>query len=287
MNKKDRTRNFTYGITAVAITGTLGYFWWRNKKKMVQSEEQSPAKQVEAFRAAIPPRATVARKSDGFPLGIGSRGPRVELLQRSLNKTFGAGLDEDGIYGPKTLAAVRASGQPISMGESRFNELTKADGLTSIDAKEIADGLHDSIWGRGKDFNRTVMLLNRINGKEAYRAVNAFFKDRDILFTKYTLVTALLRFFPTKKAELSEIFKKVMGLNVNGAGIWSFDGLGMLGREIVTLRDTAVWDGMDRVVNIPGNTLLGNEVSSANGFTHFLTRDRKDLIVHTNAVGYA
>jgi hypothetical protein len=37
----------------------------------------------------------------------GSTGDRVRALQRALNKVFSAGLDVDGEYGPKTVAAVK------------------------------------------------------------------------------------------------------------------------------------------------------------------------------------
>lgn len=58
-------------------------------------------------------------KENPYPIGYGDRGQGVSLLQQGLNKVFGAGLDVDGIFGKKTLAALKQY-----MG---IESLTKAD----------------------------------------------------------------------------------------------------------------------------------------------------------------
>jgi hypothetical protein len=45
----------------------------------------------------------------GFPLSEGSRGLYVTQLQNALNKYFDATLKVDGIFGPKTAAAIAAA----------------------------------------------------------------------------------------------------------------------------------------------------------------------------------
>lgn len=58
-------------------------------------------------------------KANPYPIEYGDRGQGVSLLQQGLNKVFGAGLDVDGIFGKKTLAALKKY-----MG---IDALTKAD----------------------------------------------------------------------------------------------------------------------------------------------------------------
>jgi len=58
---------------------------------------------------------------------LGDRGPAVEELQRRLNNVAGAGVDEDGVFGPATRAAV------ISFQED--NGLV-ADGIVGQNTKE-------------------------------------------------------------------------------------------------------------------------------------------------------
>jgi len=50
---------------------------------------------------------TGATKNNIFPVEYGDRGSSVSMLQQALNDLYGAGLQVDGIFGKKTLAACK------------------------------------------------------------------------------------------------------------------------------------------------------------------------------------
>jgi len=100
-------------ITA-ALTGVVGFFVYNLYKKPKQFEEISEEQLTEESSGSVYPSTTtsIAPKklsSTSFPLKKGKVGLEVQVLQRWLNKEGYANpiLDDDGDFGPKTLAAVQ------------------------------------------------------------------------------------------------------------------------------------------------------------------------------------
>ena len=99
-------------IVIVAIVGTL-IFWKRNlikaklglAKGIVTGEESGGGN-------TLPPSTpgVTYRECSSWPLKLGCKGKNVVTLQKMLNKVHGAGLKEDGYFGPKTETALAANG---------------------------------------------------------------------------------------------------------------------------------------------------------------------------------
>lgn len=96
--------------------------------KNPSSKNPDPQKSVGIF-------STPALKDSPFPLQMGSTGVNVESLQRNLN-LLGAGIEEDGKFGPKTNSAVFQKygfgGYPVT--EEVFNAI-----VNKVKGQEIAD----------------------------------------------------------------------------------------------------------------------------------------------------
>ena len=59
-----------------------------------------------------------------FPLSQGSRGPEIKAVQKYLNSHYNAGLDEDGIWGSKTNAALLKYEKTTSVSKAEFDKMT-------------------------------------------------------------------------------------------------------------------------------------------------------------------
>jgi hypothetical protein len=109
-------------IIIVVFAVIFGFLFWKRQ---------------DIINAIIPPSAPTdngnkddkknlnPKKDDSFPLAQGSRGERVKKLQQIVNKKTGAGLAEDGIYGPKTSEAFSRVGLPTMILEDIYNNFVK------------------------------------------------------------------------------------------------------------------------------------------------------------------
>jgi hypothetical protein len=70
---------------------------------------------------------TPAAAKSTFPMKYGDRGEPVKQLQQGLNGRFRANLVEDGIYGPKTQAALVANNFPQTLEFSNWLEVVGTD----------------------------------------------------------------------------------------------------------------------------------------------------------------
>jgi hypothetical protein len=98
-------------------------------KKVVSSEVDEVAKVIETPIEKITKKLKdVVVGNDNFPLKNGSRGRRVTDLQKKINLySFGGNkLAEDGIFGPKTEAAVQ-----YWMGKNTIDNDTDLSDLTT------------------------------------------------------------------------------------------------------------------------------------------------------------
>jgi hypothetical protein len=103
-------------IIIVVFAVIFGFLFWKRQ---------------DIINAIIPPTIPTdngnqdGNKNDNFPLKQGSRGERVKKLQQIVNKKTGAGLVEDGIFGPKTSEAFSRVGLPTMILEDIYNNFVK------------------------------------------------------------------------------------------------------------------------------------------------------------------
>jgi hypothetical protein len=98
-------------IIIVAIVGTL-IFWKRNylmeKLGLKYSEPNNKPEPTKPTTPAQP--QIVYREAKDFPFKLGDMGKPVEAIQLSLNKYWGAKLDNDGKFGKATETALIKAG---------------------------------------------------------------------------------------------------------------------------------------------------------------------------------
>lgn len=114
----------------VAGVGGLGWLAYQRltRHPMEPEEGYIPSRpdDLPALPApAIPvtPASTGGSTAPVFPLKLNSRGDRVKVIQQALNLRYKAGLDVDGIWGPKTEAALKKHGLPTSVTEQQYTLL--------------------------------------------------------------------------------------------------------------------------------------------------------------------
>jgi peptidoglycan hydrolase-like protein with peptidoglycan-binding domain len=98
-------RKATVGLIAISITGATAF-------TTAEAATAAPTTQVAHSTTAHSTAAKAATRQDAvtltWPLVVrGARGERVVTIQFLLNQRIGAGLVVDGIFGPRTDAAVR------------------------------------------------------------------------------------------------------------------------------------------------------------------------------------
>jgi peptidoglycan hydrolase-like protein with peptidoglycan-binding domain len=88
------------------------------------------------------PKLEAAAVSDPAHVVPGAKGPHVAKIQRALNELDGAGLDEDGAYGPATAAAVLAYKQARDIvnrsRQSQADNIVGTMTMASLDGEMLA-----------------------------------------------------------------------------------------------------------------------------------------------------
>jgi hypothetical protein len=233
-------------------------------------------------------KATLRVKSnDDFPLKKGSRGARVTQLQQALIK-HGAAIKADGIFGPATLAALKAAGYSSTVDATIFTKITGVDSSALrlvFNPSELAKKMFSA--ANGKNEQIVLSVLQQIKTVSDYSAVNEYYKKQG--FVSKTIVTHLLEYaFKDDEASaqlIKEEFKRI-GLKVNEAGVWSLQGI-QLYKDLITIRPTFVIDTWNNRIPVKGNTILGDEVKIENGMTWFRSVDRTMLKVPTQDIKYS
>jgi hypothetical protein len=285
--RKPKPKTFLWAGLGIATVGVAGYFGWRHYQMRNRAIDFEPVLLPE--NTGLVPSPTV--KGDSFPLHNGSRGTMVGQLQKALISRYGTSIlpkyGADSIWGDETQKALISKGLPTVLDEAAFNRIlagNKTASGTAFNSQTMAGTLADSIFQ--KNYSRAMQALSQLRSVSDYSAVNTWFKERRIFGVRHTLVTALLKFFPAYKTQISQQLSRI-GLKYNGSQ-WSLSGLGALqGPAIRTIRPTAIWNGDNITVEVPANMILGSELQSQNGFTRFITKDHKILHVRTNAISYA
>ena len=128
-----------YTIIAIAIIALGGgaYLLWQQYQTPGAKNAMDPlAGAAGSSAGASTPEPTVIDKvknavstavknatSSKFPLATGSRGAEVTNVQKYLNVRYGAGLDEDGIWGSKTNGAIAAKEHTTSVSMAEYNKM--------------------------------------------------------------------------------------------------------------------------------------------------------------------
>lgn len=106
------SRKKAFAVVGAAAGVTALYFAVRSVIR--RNTDNKIATHAQELAGGGSTTSTVQTKdSDGnakrytYPIEYGDRGDAVRMLQHGLNVVYGAGLAEDGIFGPKTQAAVK------------------------------------------------------------------------------------------------------------------------------------------------------------------------------------
>jgi hypothetical protein len=225
-----------------------------------------------------------------FPLKRGSRGSKVTMLQQSLARIIGTSAMNanggiDGQFGPGTANALKSAGYSEIVDEDIFNKITGSDRLTIIfNPQDLAKRLYRA--SDAKDIDTVLSILKQLKSTSDYSAVNDYYKRQG--FVSKTIVTDLLDIAfnedETSKEEIKTELSRV-GLKVDDAGRWTLSGLRF--KDLITLRATVVTDSKSNKIPVKRNTILGNELSVANGMTWFRSIDNEVLRVPTQDVKYS
>lgn len=239
--------------------------------------------------ASIVSSASSILRKDNFPLKRGSRGARVTQLQQALASIIGinamnANGGIDGIFGPGTANALKMAGYSETIDQATFNKIIGSNTLpTGLNALEVANTLY--VAAQRSDLSVVIFNLQQIKSVPDYTAVNNYYKTKG--FISKTIVTDLLdNAFSSNESAKQEIRNEFlrMGLKVDSQGRWSLSGFGY--RDLITIRETLVTDNQNIKIPVHMNTILGDEVKVANGYTWFRSLDNSVLQVPTQDVKY-
>lgn len=149
---------------------------------------------------------------------------------------------------------------------------------------------------KANNITTTITLLQQLKNVNDYSSASQGFQLRpyEPPFRKYTLVTGLLdafKAFADSKSKIRDQFRR-MGLketvkNSDPAtydSTWALSGIDSTFRKVATKMKAIITDGFNIRVEIPARTLIGNWLSSGNGYTRFRTFDGRTMYVRTNAI---
>lgn len=145
-----------YILAPLLVVGTAGLAWfgWKalTRHPLEPDGDYTPSSPdtppvLPAYQPSAPAPAPSAPAS-AFPLKLNSRGDRVKVIQQALNARYKAGLDIDGIWGPKTDAALKRHGLPTTVTEQQYTLLKswiEKGGLSGLPA-QVATLRPSTVW---------------------------------------------------------------------------------------------------------------------------------------------
>ncbi len=295
--KKSRTGLYVLiGLGVIGIASATVFFATRRKPTETTDEF---VKEFEPEESSEPVRSS----SSGFPLKKGSRGDLVQNIQEALIQKYGAEIlpkyGADGIWGTELESALIAKGFPTTVDAETFSKIvakvdTTAVTTTTTTGETTKTKFNPSLLATNlrvavidDDFDRSISLLKKIWTVSGYTKVNDSFKEKRIDGVRKTLVNALLSQFSdaSQKKKLNEQFYRI-GLKYNGSQ-WSLSGFGdILCDQIMSLKESPVWNRDGKSISVPEGTILGEFLNAKNGVTKFKTLDDKILYTHTNCICY-
>lgn len=246
----------------------------------------APGKTINVLTPPVSSGNSNTKPASDFPLRLGSSGAKVKQLQNLINtrkQITGITLTPDGKWGAKTQQALEKLGWPTVITEQHFQH------LTVVPAADIAELLYNG--AKAQKIETVLSALSLINSPEKYNEVNAIFKPKGLINGKNTtIVTGLLEVFKntSDKDKLNLAFITV-GLKKQD-GKWyvpSNEVSGIERRALITTRPTNVWRTSKHSVQVGNQTIIGYELFSNDGITHFETVDGMRLYVLTEHIKYA
>ena len=116
-------------IALIIAAAAAAFFIIRRKRKVEGLSNRAPAKNYSSVRPgkeAPPSQVEPAATASDFPLKRGSRGKYVTVIQQHMKDKHRQPLKVDGIFGPKTEAALKkVYGITVIDTISQFNSLFK------------------------------------------------------------------------------------------------------------------------------------------------------------------
>lgn len=121
--KSKKTIIFIISILAIAAGA-----WWYFKMRKPEETGSTASGAAGTLRnnSIAPPNKSAAPPNfgnDNIPLRIGSKGPKVAVLQKHLNKVMNAKLAVDGEFGNATLNALKAKYNTVSVDQWSYDNV--------------------------------------------------------------------------------------------------------------------------------------------------------------------
>jgi len=297
----------TLTIGAAGVVGYLGLQLWKKHKAAkagnldneLDKIQPTPVKETKLPpippvnpKPYTPPTDTThtgssggsSNRNDDFPLKKGSKGEMVRQMQQALIEKYGSSIlpkyGADGDFGSETVAALKKKGLPTIVTESAFNVITQgSDGGSGN--YPLAEQLHKAAESRS--FSSAISLLKKIGNKDQYQQVSNSFMQMRLNGVRQTLVNGMLSSFHDEgqKQQIRMEFIR-MGLQYrnNKFSLSGFDG-----KPLVTKNAATVWVSPTESVQVPAQTVIGNEVTTKLDYTLF-ENNGKYYLIKTEAVKY-
>lgn len=306
--KSNKAKFILLGSLVLVGLGAGAYFIWgrgTNEDPALTNllkKDPEPAPEPTPSRSSRS-RGGSSRDRSGFPLQRGSKGSTVREMQQALIKAFGAGVlprfGADGDFGRETEGALRNNGLPtrvdamtfakiiagnISKGSGTSGSTTDASSAPLTTDAAIAKRLLQNI--DDKRFDWTLWDLKQIKDSNQYSLVSEQFKfqrQQKGMHVISLLSAALANFKGNEKHQIEGEFFR-MGLKKDSSGKWTLSGLGFaISGKLITTRPTIV-QGAKGSMEVPGKTVLGEQVRSTGSITYFSTIDEDLMTVPTSDV---
>lgn len=160
------------GLAAAIGTVTYVFITAKNKKLVSQNVPDPPSNTPMSNLNTIAPPIS----NGDFPLSLGSRGPLVQQLQAAIGLPQS---EQDGKFGPKTLAALRAvTGLNQVLSQTAFNNIvSKAQNASTDQARLIdATNLFNAALSQksANNGNYTLMPKENITAYRSYKILKGF-----------------------------------------------------------------------------------------------------------------
>lgn len=286
--KKGVNRKAVFFTALAAGLAGGAYLLFRKLRKERQDSESSFIEERPTANAATQKKLLSFSSRDSFPLGNGSRGERVRVLQEALRGYKGnETLKADGIFGSDTLRALQRAGFNTPISEETYSKITQKSSIMLMEPGEVAKKLHQAALQ--KRVEETISLLREIKNVEQYSKVNDKYRQvsEQRTFVTTTIVTDLLnrfRFNQEARARIISEFSRI-GLKQSSDGKWSLSGI-RWNESLITIAPTYIIDWMGNRVPIKERTVLGKEKWIINGMTFFEGNDGKLYRVPSKDIQY-
>lgn len=300
MPKRKKGRGLIIGLGLLG-TGLLTYFGIQlfnkqNNKEPKQQKASGPdksqfaptpkptVKKPTGNKTTSKPKQEAPLANDNFPLKLGSKGPRVlqlktMLIQSLSNDALPKGRSSDA-FDSELEALLSRNNLPTVIDETNFRVLTKS---REIDAISIARALY--LATTTQQFDTVLHTLKQLKNTDEYSRVSREFLKYRINGVHQTPVNGILSSFKDEKQkqQLRLTFAKI-GLRFDGQK-WSLSGTEN-NSLIITIGPARVWKDPKHSVAVPGNMLLGEQITQRGLYTLFQNSNQFYLVKSADVMPY-